>query len=84
MSRQDGIAAHAIHTALVHELTGDDDDGEIRWGDKVSWRLDGQRREYGRVVRITTRNYERAYSVREDITGMRQIVPEKFTTKEVG
>lgn len=85
MSRQEGIRAHAAHTALVNELAGVDTDDQIKRGDRVSWSLgDGFRRAFGRVVRITTRDYQRAYSVREDITGMGRIVPARFITKEVG
>jgi hypothetical protein len=69
---------------LVRELTGTDDDQLIKRGDRVSWRFDGQRRAFGRVVRITTRDFERAFSVREEVGGMGRIIPAKFTTKEVG
>lgn len=86
MSDQDAIQQWEIHAALVDELAGvDDTDDPIIRGDRVSWSLgDGFRRAFGRVVRITTRDHQRAFSVREDITGMGRIVPARFITKEVG
>lgn len=59
-----------------------DDSDTIKRGDRVSWRDDGQQRAYGRVVRVCVLNYHRAYSVREDDTGMGRIVPAKLITKE--
>lgn len=55
----------------------------IKRGDRVSWRLDGQHRQFGRVIRMCTANYMPAYSVRDD-DGIGRIIPRKFITKECG
>lgn len=56
----------------------------ITRGDRVSWSLgDGLPRQYGRVVRVTTKDYQRAYAVRDD-DGNGRIIPARFITKEVG
>ena len=57
----------------------------ITRGDRVSWVLgDGLPRQFGRVVRVTTKDYKIAYAVREEKTGMGAIIPARFITKEVG
>lgn len=60
----------------------------IKLGDRVSWSLgDGWPRKFGRVVRLCTWNYQRAFSVREDSAGQAatcRIIPARFITKECG
>lgn len=57
----------------------------IKRGDRVSWSLgDGFPRAFGRVVRLCTQDYQRAFSVREDTSGMGRIIPARFITKECG
>jgi hypothetical protein len=56
----------------------------IKRGDRVSWRSDGQQRTFGRVIRLCNKDSQRAFSVREDDTGMGHIIPAKHITKEVG
>lgn len=60
----------------------------IKRGDHVSWSLgDGFPRTFGRVVRLCTKDYQRAFSVREDSAGLAatcRIIPARFITKECG
>jgi hypothetical protein len=66
------------------EIEADDRD-VIKRGDRVSWSLgDGFPRQFGRVVRLCTKDYQRAFSVREDGSGLGRIIPARFITKECG
>jgi hypothetical protein len=56
----------------------------IKRGDRVSWRPDDEQRSFGRVVRRCVKDYQPAFSVREDGTGMGHIILARDITKEVG
>lgn len=58
-------------------------DDTIKRGDRVSWQSSTgfEPRRYGRVVRICTKDYQRAYSV-TDSDGIARIVPARFIRKE--
>lgn len=55
----------------------------IKRGDRVSWQSSTgfEPRRYGRVVRVCTQDYQRAYSVTDD-NGVGRIVPARYITKE--
>lgn len=54
-------------------------------GDRVSWQFDGEDRRFGRVIRITTHLYQRAFAVTpDDDNGTKVIVPARYITAERG
>lgn len=52
-------------------------------GDEVSWRLDGEQRRFGHLVRRASQDGKRAYLIR-DKRGALHIIPANMITKEVG
>jgi hypothetical protein len=55
----------------------------IERGDRVSWQFDGEPRRFGRVVRLTTREFHRAFAVlADDDNTTTVIVPAKAITAE--
>lgn len=58
----------------------------IERGDRVSWKVDGQPRIFGRAIRRATLNYQPAFTVREDCAGDKtsQTVLARDITKECG
>lgn len=66
-------------------MTTNDTD-TIERGDRVSWKVDGQPRVFGWMIRRTTQGFQPAFMVRAEYAGdkMSQTVLARDITKEYG